>query len=279
VGREAEFLIRPVEKRKKVIIVGGGPGGLEAGRVAALRGHDVTLMEKKGVLGGQLCLASIPTGKEEYKTVTVDWLVEQCKTVGVKIELNTEADFRTIEEFAPDVLIIATGGKPSIPALPGVEGKNVISYEEALTLERDWRKQRVVVAGGGDIGTETAEFLARKKADVTIVEMRSALAPNMEYQNRSLLITRLSRLGVSIKTQHLIEGIEGNGVIVMDLTKLEKKMIEADFVVLALEVISNNDLNNTLKDKPKETYRIGDCVEPKRAVNAIHQASFIARQI
>jgi 2,4-dienoyl-CoA reductase-like NADH-dependent reductase (Old Yellow Enzyme family)/thioredoxin reductase len=279
VGREAEYRIRPAEKRKKVLIVGGGPGGLEAARVAALRGHDVTLMEKQSDLGGQLLLAAIPTGKEEYKTATVDWLVTQCKKAGVKIELNKRVDSEVVAQVKPDVLVVATGGNPLIPPIPGADSQNVMTYEKALRYEGDWGSKKVVVVGGGDVGSEIAEFLARKGANICIVEMLPELALAMEVQNRILLLTRLAELRVDIKTHHLVEAIEKDGVVVVNLQTREKKTIKADLVVMALGVTPNKDLENTIKGKAKETYFIGDCVAPRKAVNAIHQASFIARQI
>jgi 2,4-dienoyl-CoA reductase-like NADH-dependent reductase (Old Yellow Enzyme family)/thioredoxin reductase len=279
VGRETEFVIKPAQKRKRILIVGGGPGGLEAARVAGLRGHEVKLMDKQGALGGQLLLASIPTSKEEYMTCTVDWLVTQCKKAGVKIELKTECDPKVVRQFNPDVLIIATGGKPLIPSNLGVMGDNVITYEKALKDKREWKQKKVIVVGGGDIGSETAEYLARRKADVTIIEMLPELALDMEFQNRVLLHTRLAGLGVDIKTRHLVEEIKGNSVVIKDLERLERITIEGDIIVIALGVISLNDLKQSLKEKPMETYCIGDCVKPRKAVNAIHEASFIARQI
>lgn len=143
----------------------------------------------------------------------------------------------------------------------------------------DWRKKKVIVVGGGGIGSETAEFLARKGADVTIVEVLPELATDMEFQSRFLLHTRLLELGVAIKTRYLFEEIKRNSVVIMDLEKLERKTIDADIIVVALGVFPNDDLSQSLKEKPMETYFIGDCVKPRKVVNAIHEASFIARQI
>jgi NADPH-dependent 2,4-dienoyl-CoA reductase/sulfur reductase-like enzyme len=279
VGREAEYFIKVTDDPKKVLVVGGGPGGLEAARVAALRGHEVTLMEKQSELGGQLLLAAIPTGKEEYKTVTVEWLVNQCKKAGVKIELNKMADLNVIKQFNPDVLLIATGGRPLIPAIPGADGENIMTYEEALKYEGNLEKKKIVVVGGGDIGAETAEFLATKGASVCVIEMLPELAPLMEMQNRISLLTRLAILGVEIRPQHLVDQIKKDGVIALNMQTMQKNTVEADLVVLALGVTPDNDLANTVKGKTKETYFVGDCVAPRKAANAIHQASFIARQI
>jgi 2,4-dienoyl-CoA reductase-like NADH-dependent reductase (Old Yellow Enzyme family)/thioredoxin reductase len=278
-GREREFVIKPAEKPKRVLVIGGGPGGLEAARVAALRGHDVTLMEKQTVLGGQLLLAAIPTGKEEYKTVTVEWLASQCKKGGVKIKLNTECNVKVIEEFKPDALVVATGGVPLVPDKLDIAVRNVMTYEEALTSVKIWKRKKVVVLGGGEIGSETAEFLARKGAQVSIVEILPEILKNMEFQNKVLLKTRLGELGVDIMTRHLFEEIKGNSVIVIDLEKMTKKAIQADVIVIALGVVPNNGLIDDLQGGAVETYVIGDCVKPGKAGDAIHQAAYIARQI
>jgi len=213
----------------------------------------------------------------------VDWLVGQCNKAGAKMKLNVEADSRAIEQFKPDTLVVAAGASPLVQTIPGATSKNVITYEEALTQKLKWDKKQVVVAGGGDIGSETAEFLARKGANVTIVEMLPELAPDMEFQNRFLLLTRLGQLGVNVKTNHLLEGIKGNNVTIIDLQNMKRKDIAADYIVLAMGIIPNDDLarnlRKQLKDKVKEIHFIGDCVEPRKAVHAIHQGSFIARQI
>ena len=189
VGREAEAKIEPTSKPKKVVVVGGGPGGMEAARVAALRGHKVILYEKNSRLGGQLNLASKPPGREEIQNI-VNYLSTQLNKLGVEVKLGVEADVKLIEDLKPDVVIVASGVVPIIPEVEGIEKSNVFLAHDVLA-EKVKVGDKVVVVGGGGVGCGVAEFLAQKGKNVTIVEMLEKLARDVGITTRWIVLLRL----------------------------------------------------------------------------------------
>jgi len=214
VGREREdgwVHLRPAEKKKKVMVVGAGPGGMEAARVAALRGHDVTLYEKDSELGGQLRIGAISPGKDKLNYIK-KYYASILEKSGVKVELGKTVDEVFIGESKPDVLIIATGAEPSVPDQMRVSGKNVLVYADVLSGKADVPGNKVVVAGGGSVGVETALYLAEQGKEVTIVEMLSELATDLEVITRFDLLTEiLPKSGVNTLTNMTILEISDNG--------------------------------------------------------------------
>ncbi|GAH51455.1 unnamed protein product, partial [marine sediment metagenome] len=168
-GMEREFTIKPAEKKKSVLVVGGGASGMEAARVTALGGHKVTLWEKGDALGGNLIPASIPDFKQDYRRL-INFLSTQIKKLDVTIELAKEATTELILEMKPDVVFIATGSTSIVPEIPGVGKKMVVTAVDLLLGKREAGKS-VVVVGGGLIGCETALYLAQKGKKLTIIEM------------------------------------------------------------------------------------------------------------
>jgi 2,4-dienoyl-CoA reductase-like NADH-dependent reductase (Old Yellow Enzyme family)/thioredoxin reductase len=266
-GLEAESEITPAENRKKVFIIGGGPGGMEAARVAALRGHEVTLAEKESHLGGQFHLASLPGGKGEIR-VYLDYLSGQLKKLGVKIQLNQEVTPEKLKEMKADAAILAAGGFPLIPEISGIDRKIVITAWEALA-HPEKVGAIVVIIGGGSVGAETAEFLLDQKKDVTLLEMLPEIAGDAEKVNRKVLLRSLGEKGVRIRvltqaTAILVEGVEvefGG----------RKETLSADTVVLATGTQPNKELEAALRAFPAELHKVGDCVKPRKAIDAIHE--------
>ena len=275
VGREKELQIKAAKKPKKVIIAGGGPAGMEAARVASLRGHEVLLYEKSSELGGQLLLAKIPPYKEEIENVT-RYLRAQIEKLGVKIELGAEVNQEIVDEIKPDVVIIATGAIPIIPDIPGIERDNVFVAKDVL-LGKEVAK-KVVVVGGGLVGVETAEFLAERGKEVTIIEMLAKIAEDLGPIPKMFQKQRLARGGVKILTKTKMEEIKEDGVIAKK--DGEGFFIPAESIVIAVGSRPDKELATLLEDKaPSPIYLIGDCIEARNILNAIHDGSLIAREI
>lgn len=279
VGRERDYAITPTTTPKRVLVVGGGPGGLEAARVAALRGHEVTLMEKEAQLGGNLRIASLPIGKEDYQSYVGDWRERQCRKAGVKIELSKEVTPEVVREVKPDAVIVAIGATPIIPEIPGVTKPHVVMAVDVLTGRARVGK-KVVVAGGGLVGAETADFIAEKGVaeSITVLEMLPEIIPDMEPVAGLYLLAMLEKYGVKIVTNTHILEITDKTVVAID-TEFKKHNFEADTVVLAVGYTPNRTLYDSLREQVPELYAIGDCVKARKMPDAIHEGAYVARQI
>ena len=281
-GRERDYAIQQVSKIKNVLVVGGGPAGLEAARVSALRGHKVTLMEKNSDLGGNLRFISLCVDQEPYGTFS-DWEVKQCKNAGVRFELNKKATYQTIQDTKPDVAIIATGApKHVVPDIPGISKPHVVTPEDVLTGKARVG-ERVVILGGNRIGVDVAYTIAKKglAKSVTIVEPKPvpAVGYDMEVLNQAIMtMCLLSKLGIKAFTGTSIEEITDDSVLITD-PEGKKHKIEANTVVLSMGYTPDMTLYEMLKGKVKELHAIGDCVKSRSIRDAIHEAAFVARQI
>lgn len=279
-GRERKYAIQRTASPKKVLVVGGGPGGLEAARVAALRGHEVTLMEKEVELGGNVRTATLVLGKEHFKYFVIGWEERQCRKAGVKIELGKEVTLQVVKQLKPDVLIIATGSTPHIPEISGVNKPHVVTAADVLGGRAKIGK-RVAMVGGNQVGIETADFIVEKglAESVTVIEMLPEIAQDMDGMNKLYMFTNLlPNYDVRLHTNMKVEEITDEGVKAID-NKWKRHTFEADTVVLAAGYTPNIALYEQLKDEVPEVYCIGDCVKPRLIFNAIHEGAYIARQI
>ena len=274
-GREEEYRIEKAEVAKRVLVVGGGPAGMEAARVSALRGHEVILYEKSDRLGGQLNLAAVPPHKEEIKNVTA-YLEPQIRKLGVKVILGEEATPSLVEKIKPDVVFIAAGSVPIVPENLEVKGGNIVTANDVLAGVASVG-DRVVVVGGGMVGAETAEFLAERGKKVTVLEMLGRIGVDMVPMVIMLLYRRLKEFGVVMLTNAKVEEIKENGVVYEKDGK--KQTVEADSVVLAMESKPNIDLMKALEGRVTELYAIGDAKEPGNILNAIHEGSKLTHEI
>ncbi len=280
--KERDFAIKRVTAApRRVLVIGGGPAGLEAARVAALRGHSVTLMEKATELGGYARIAALPIGKEEIKTSFIDWLERQCKKAGVETELRREVTMEVVKRLQPDVVIVATGAKPFIPPIPGIDKPHVIIAEDVLTGKAVHIGKKVVVAGGGEVGVETADFIIEKQLaeKVTIIEMLPLLASDMPAIPRTYMLqVVLPKWGITSFTSLKILEITDGGVIALQ-KDWKSRTFEADTVVNAMGYVPNNVLGEALRPEVPEVYMIGDCVRPRNILHAVHEAAYVARGI
>lgn len=295
-GREGEFEVKPAKKPKRVMVVGGGPGGMETAYISALRGHDVSLYEREDRLGGQIYLCAIPPGRGDFFNLLGN-LNSQLRSSGVKVELDTEVTPELVEEVKPDVVVVATGARPIIPDIPGIDGQNVVGAWDLLYGKVDVG-DRVVIVGGGAVGCETALFLANKgtldgntlhflaanRAEdwetlnsltskgikkVTIVEMLPRLGRDIGLSTRWTIMQELRRFGVEMIKNTPVKEILADGVIFERDGKDQK--VEADSVVIAVGSRSENALYEKLKDKGREVYLIGDSKEPRKILEAIQE--------
>jgi len=278
-GREREYAILKTDSPKKVLVIGGGPGGLEAARVAALRGHDVTLWEKEKRLGGQVNLASLPPGKADYRIHVIGWLSRQCEKVGVKIKTETLGTVEAVEKFNPGAVIVATGATPGVmPDIPGVEKKHVYNSYEVLVGKAKVEGKRVVVSRGWRDGAEMAEILANRGHEVTLIENESQIAWDMNFWSFMYLIQKLIGLRVRIMTNSKIIKILGDGVLAVD-NHLREFKVETDAVVLAFGRAPNRELVKGLEGKVPKLYKIGDCVSPREIVDAVKEGAYVGRDV
>ncbi len=275
-GKEREFALHPAERAKKVVIIGGGPAGLEAARVAALRGHHPVLFEKDTDLGGQLHTASLPPYKESIQSLTT-YLAHQVRKLGVKVELGKEADVGQVEELNPHVVVLATGVSSIMPEIRGIEKPHVFFAQDVL-MGKVPVGERVIVIGGELVGCETAEFLANMGKKVTVTRRGSEMAIKMMPAARRLLLNRLAMKGVALLTEVKYEEVRDECLLITT-KEGEKHIIEADTIVVAAGARANIELFKALKDKGYETYLAGDCKEPRGILDAIYEGFTVGRTI
>lgn len=272
VGREGEM--SSASKKKKVWVIGGGPGGMEAATIAASRGHEVELYEKEREVGGQCFLAEMPPGKEEFSAVR-DFLIKELERQKVSLHRNEEVTAEKVIRGQPDVAILATGSLPLIPEIPGIDGKNVVTAWDVLRGKRVGKN--VIVAGGGLVGAETALFLSKKGKRVTLIEMLEEIAQDAGPLNRARLRETLKETGIEVKCKTQLLRIGKKEVTVRGETG--EYEIPTKSVVLALGAKSQNSLLQKLEGKVSEVYSIGDCVSPRKMIDAIHEAYDVASKI
>jgi 2,4-dienoyl-CoA reductase-like NADH-dependent reductase (Old Yellow Enzyme family)/thioredoxin reductase len=266
-GRERDFELKPAKSPKKVVVVGGGPGGMEAARVAVLRGHKVVLFDEGEELGGQLLLAAKPPFKGTLETFR-QYLVKQVTKLGVELRLRQKFTIGMAKELKPDVVVLATGVTPLIPQIPGIRSKKVIQASQVLMGAETG--ERVVVIGGELVGCETALLLMERGKKVTIMRRGPELATKVHRLIREPMLARLKYKGASILTGVEYQEIRDASVVIKTATG-EKKIIEADTVVLAAGAVPNTELRDALKGKVAQVLSVGDCVEPRSIMEAVEE--------
>lgn len=282
VGRERELRIKPAERKKTVVVVGGGPGGMSAARVAALRGHDVTLYEKSDALGGQLKWACKAPFRGELEQA-IRYLSNQIKRAGVTVRLNKALDTDALEAIGPDAVILATGAGPYIPYIPGLDRHNVATYLDVLDGTVDVEDQTVLVIGGNLIGTQIAELVAEKSGRVILTEAKDALCLDAGARAKWLLLERITEEeAITVRLQSTVERIDGRIAAIHTKGMAQTETVDGiDRVVISLGGISDNRLGDDIKwsSRIKTIHSIGDCVYPRKMTEAIYEGYVTAMNL
>ena len=274
-GREKELVFRPAQKVKRIMVVGGGPAGMNVAWIAAKRGHKVRLFEKQPFLGGQLVLGSATTYKKEIKNI-INYHQTQLRKYKVECILNTEVNAELVKKEDPDVVVLATGSYPIIPDVPGVDKDIVVPVSKILFQEGPLPRESIVV-GGGPTGCEVALHLAESGSKVTIVEMLPKIGNGLESITRKVLLNKLMENNVRFLTNSVLERIEDNGVWVK--SKGKEEFIPAERVIISIGNRPDTRLYEQIKDMKYEIYQIGDCIEPRSAKTAIYEGTVLGLSI
>lgn len=264
------------ETKRKILVIGGGPGGMNTAKLAAEQGHSVELWEKTGKLGGNLNAAGGPDFKFDMKRFSEN-LQKQVYKSGVNVRLMKEATREAVDELAPDVVILAAGARPIVPPIPGVESENVIDAC-ALLSGKCTAGQNVLVLGGGEVGCEAAMYLDRMGKNVTVVEMADKiLSASMANNARIGLMGYLDESGIKIQTGTRLLNIHSDRA---ELENNEGKFeLGCDTVVLAVGFKSDNRLADSLKGGKYKVFTIGDFNKPRKVWFAVHEGFNVLRNL
>jgi|LSQX01.3.fsa_nt_gb 2,4-dienoyl-CoA reductase (NADPH2) len=303
-GREKETKIEAAAAPRKILVIGGGVAGMEAARVSAARGHEVTLWEKGNELGGQIKLAAAPPGRNDFLDFH-SYLEGEIEALGVKVVLDRAADAGAIIAENADVVVLATGAEAIRPDIPGIDRKHVCLAEDVL-MDRVETGGKVVVVGGGAVGVETALHLSQKGAlsaeslkflllaraekpedlydmavrgpkDITIMEMEKGIGRDIGISTRWTLLDALRRADVKMMENTTVKSIEDEGIIAE--AEGEEIFTEADTVVIAVGSMPVNKLYEELKGKVEHLHLIGDARKPGKALDAVRDAFDLALKI
>ena len=272
VSREGELKITPAPVKKKAAVVGGGAAGMEAARVLKLRGHDVTVYEEKPENGGLLHEAAAPEFKADIRPF-MKYQVTALEKLGVPV-IREKADAAKLAGY--DVVICATGSLPIIPKIPGVEKPIAVDCLSAINGAKPVGK-KVVVIGGGLVGTETALDLAENGHSVTLVEMLPKIMKDVAVTDFLAYSERIAKTDMRVLTETRLEEVLDNGARVS--SKKGEEILEADTVILALGLKAEQGLYNELLAAGKEVYLAGDAVKAGKIFDAIHTAYRVAIRI
>lgn len=277
IGREMDGMeLTPTHNKKKVLVVGGGPGGLKAAQTAAQRGHQVILCEKEDAVGGILKGEQAIDFKYEMYQLSCT-LAKLASDAGANIRLNTEVTAAYIESEDPDAVIVAVGSIPVIPPIPGLADNNVIIVNNYYK-EKEKVTDSVVVLGGGLAGSETAIHLAREGKKVSLVEMRGELAPDANIRHRPLLLKEIAAQGIQVYTNTTGRQVTGDGVICTNAEGNEI-LVPGTTVICALGQRANKDTVDQLRDAAPYVAVVGDCGKVSNITAAIYQGYHAALDI
>lgn len=281
VGQEKvmEERLQPTDNPKKVLVIGAGPGGLEAARIAALRGHSVTLVDEKEEIGGKIQLAMIPPDKDHQRK----WLVyydNEMKRLKVNIELGRRATVDDVMQRNPDIVIVATGGKPMLPrSINGLDRPGVVTADDVLYGQVPVG-DNVAIVGGSSMGVETADFILQQPGKkVLVVEMMHNILMDISHDAELALLDKLATKDFRALTSTMVTAIEPkDGKLALKVKRYdhEKELAGFDTVVLAVGVVPNNSLGLVLQEMRSDVYLVGDCAGTGDYRKAVHDAAAVS---
>ncbi|MHB8278045.1 MAG: oxidoreductase [Candidatus Humimicrobiaceae bacterium] len=282
---EAEQELSVPGRKKKVMIIGAGPAGMRCAITASKRGHDVILYEKRPYIGGMMYPGSRPEFKEDVARA-LDWFNTELKQSNITINLNTTVTSEMVEKIAPDALVIAIGADPIMADVPGIEKPHVDTAVNILSDISRYKGSKAVVIGGGDVGCETACYLADNGFKVTLVELLpKILEENKITEVKLRLMDLLKEKNIEIMTETKLNKIINEGVEVivpydtqMGLNEGGRQVgLEADIVAMAINSRVNDDFINVLTMKAEEFHIIGDCEHPGRIRESVESGERVGK--
>ncbi|MFQ5875184.1 MAG: FAD-dependent oxidoreductase [Dehalococcoidia bacterium] len=281
IGREQELAeINPTTSKKKVVVAGAGPAGLEAARVAAERGHQVILLEGKAVLGGQIVAYSKAYGREDFGAIIL-WLEGQVRKLGVEVRAGTEATADGVLAEEPDAVVVATGSSPTPPNVPGADTGPVVYTEDVLTQEVDWGDNVLVLdQDGHHQGPAVAEHLAKQGRKVEIISDLFTIGEDIDISTKPLVYKRLLSNGVTLSPNTDVREIQEERVVLKDVYSDEERVIEGvTTIVYAGLRRAEDSLYKQLNGKVSQLFLVGDAMAPRRIHDAILEGTRAGRSI
>jgi 2-enoate reductase len=279
--RDGVYSLSKALKPKKVLVAGGGIAGMEFARTAAIRGHEVTLYEKTGQLGGLLLSAGAHTFKKEIIKLN-EWYKRELSDLGVCVQLNTELSVDAVKQKKPDVVALAAGSVPILPALPGMDDLKAGTSVDFL-LGKKQAGKKVVIVGGGLVGCEMAFEYAREGKKVTLIEALDSILSTGEpvpLPNSMMLKDLLAYHKVEILTGYKLDSVNAKGAVAVSTKGTgDKKEIEADSVVIAIGFKALPSIAGELRENGIEVYEIGDGKKVGNIKTAVYDAYEIARSV
>ena len=284
-GRNLQCAINPVTGRatvygdenlvkngdgRTVVVVGGGPGGMESAMLLKKRGYNAVLLEESGVLGGSAILASKAPCKHMVAEF-IDTLAAQMKELGVEVHLNTPGTVENIKKFNPYGVVVACGGRQIVPKIPGEDRDNVYYIEDVLLDRVKFEGRKIAVIGGGHVGLEVAHYLCDKNK-VTVVEMQDEVGVTIYRTAKYKLISLLEESGVKILTGHAIAGVVDGGVELKNMKTGDIENEEAEIVVMALGNTPDRSYEAELENAFGKIVFVGDAVKGGTMADATHSA-------